>query len=58
MAWRLGETYGLRSGARADLQLYAAPTWPEVLRRQDAPTHVWHRGRLVATTRISRNLQP
>jgi cytosine/creatinine deaminase len=58
MAWRLGETYGLQPGARADLQLYAAPTWPEVLRRQDAPTHVWHRGRLVATTRISRNLQP
>jgi cytosine/creatinine deaminase len=57
-AWRLGGTYGLRPGARADLQLYAAPTWPEVLRRQDAPTHVWHRGRLVATTRISRNLQP
>lgn len=57
-AWRLGGTYGLQPGARADLQLYAAPTWPEVLRRQDAPTHVWHRGRLVATSRISRNLQP
>jgi cytosine/creatinine deaminase len=55
-AWRLGETYGLQQGARADLQLYAASTWPEVLRAQDPPTHVWHRGGLVATTRISRSL--
>jgi cytosine deaminase len=57
-AWRLGEAYGVKTGARADLQLYAAPTWPEVLRRQDPPTHVWHRGRLVAMTQISRSLSP
>jgi cytosine/creatinine deaminase len=57
-AWHLGKTYGLRPGARADLQLYAASTWPEVLRRQDPPTHVWHRGRLVATTQVSRSLSP
>jgi cytosine/creatinine deaminase len=57
-AWHLGKTYGLRPGARADVQLYAASTWPEVLRRQDPPTHVWHRGRLVATTQVSRSLSP
>jgi cytosine/creatinine deaminase len=57
-AWRLGDAYGIRTGARADLQLYAASTWTEVLRRQDPPTHVWHRGRLVATTRVSRSLSP
>ena len=57
MAWRLGETYGLRSRARADLQLYAAPTWPRCCaartRRRTSGTAA-----VVATTRISRNLQP
>jgi cytosine/creatinine deaminase len=57
-AWRLDDAYGIRPGARADLQLYAASTWPEVLRAQDPPTHVWHRGRLVATTEIRRSLSP
>jgi cytosine deaminase len=55
-AWRLGGRYGTRRGARADLQLFAASTWPEVLRRQDPPTHVWHSGRLVARTSIERQL--
>ncbi len=55
-AWRLGGDYGVAVGARADLQLYAAPTWAEALRLQDPPTHVWHRGRLVARTAVSRAL--
>lgn len=55
-AWRLGSSYGLLPGARADLQLYAAQTWPEVLRRQDPPTLVWFRGRRVARSRVTREL--
>lgn len=55
-AWRLGPTYGVAVGARADLQLYAAQTWPEVLRLQDPPTTVWHRGRVVARTTVTREL--
>jgi cytosine/creatinine deaminase len=55
-SWRLGGGYGVAHGARADLQLFAASTWPEVLRRQDPPTHVWHSGRLVARTTIDRQL--
>jgi cytosine deaminase len=55
-AWRLGPAYGARRGVRADLQLFAASTWPEVLRRQDPPTHVWHSGRLVARTSIDRQI--
>lgn len=56
-AWRLGAQYGIGRGARADLQLYAAQSWPEVLRAQDPPTHVWHSGRLVALTSIRRDLR-
>jgi cytosine deaminase len=55
-AWRLGGTYGVRAGARADLQLYAAGSWPEVLRLQDPPRQVWFRGRPVARTTIDREL--
>lgn len=55
-AWRLGAAYGVQVGARADLQLYAADTWPEVLRLQDPPTHVWFRGRQVARTSVTRDL--
>jgi len=55
-AWRLDRTYGMERGARADLQLYAAETWPEVLRLQEPPTHVWHSGRLVASNTIERKL--
>jgi len=54
--WRLGPAYGVAPGARADLQLHAAGTWPEVLRLQDPPTHVWSRGRLVARTAVTREL--
>ena len=55
-AWRLGPTYGVTAGARADLQLYAATSWPEVLRRQDPPKQVWFRGRPVARTTVIREL--
>jgi cytosine deaminase len=55
-AWRLGSGYGVGRGARADLQLFAGSSWPEVLRLQDPPTHVWHSGRLVARTTIRRDL--
>jgi cytosine deaminase len=55
-AWRLGAAYGVTPGARADLQLYAASTWPEVLRLQDPPRQVWFRGREVARTSVTRDL--
>jgi cytosine deaminase len=55
-AWRIGDQFGVHRGVRADLQLYAASTWPEVLRRQDPPTHVWHSGRLVAATTVVREI--
>lgn len=56
-AWRLGDDYGVAPGARADLQLYAAPTWPEVLRLQTPPRQVWFRGRPVARTSVHRQLR-
>src|SRR6185295_6743453 len=56
--WRLGAAYGVRPGAAADLQLFAAPSWPEVLRAQDPPRLVWHAGRPVARTTITRTLVP
>jgi cytosine deaminase len=40
--------YGLRRGARADLQLYDVKTWEEALRLQLPPRMVWFAGRLVA----------
>jgi cytosine deaminase len=55
IAWRLDD-YGVVTGARADLQLYAASTWSEVLRLQDPPRAVWSRGQLVARTTITREL--
>jgi cytosine deaminase len=55
-AWRLGDEYGVAPGARADLQLYAATTWPEVLRLQDPPRVVWFRGGEVARTTVTREL--
>lgn len=48
--------YGLRAGARADLQLYTAATWPEALRLQAPPEKVWFRGRLVAENSVRSNL--
>jgi cytosine deaminase len=55
-AWHLGAEYGVAPGARADLQLHVARTWPEVLRLQDPPRQVWFRGRPVARTTITREL--
>ena len=55
-AWHLGDGYGVAAGARADLQLYAATSWPEVLRLQDPPRQVWFRGRPVARTTVNREL--
>jgi len=46
-AWRLTD-YGLKVGARADLQLLPAPSWEEALRLQLPPDKVWFKGRLVA----------
>lgn len=57
-AWGIGEAYGVREGALADLQLFEAASWPEVLRRQEAPLAVWHSGRVVATTAVRRTLRP
>ena len=54
--WHLGDAYGVQVGARADLQLYAAASWPEVLRLQDPPHHVWFRGQPVARTTVTREL--
>jgi len=50
-AMRLGD-YGLVPGARADLQLFDAPSWPEALRLQAPPVKVWFKGRLVAESSV------
>jgi cytosine deaminase len=55
-AWRLGAQYGIRRGAQADFQLFAASSWPEAVRLQEPPTHVWHSGRLIAQSQVSRRL--
>jgi cytosine deaminase len=55
-AWRLGPAYGVQPGARADLQLYGAASWPEVLRLHDPPRQVWFRGGTVARTTVQREL--
>ena len=47
------EDYGLRPGARADLQLFAVSSWAEALRLQSPPEKVWFAGRLVAENRIT-----
>ena len=50
-AMRLGD-YGLRPGARADLQLLPVSNWPEAMRLQTPPEMVWFGGRLVAENRV------
>lgn len=45
--------YGLRKGARADMQLLPVNSWSEALRMQPPPEKVWFRGRLVAETSVS-----
>src|SRR5437762_9450621 len=46
------DDYGLRPGARADLQLLPVPTWSEAMRLQPLPEKVWFRGRLVAESSV------
>jgi cytosine deaminase len=54
-SWRL-DAYGLAAGARADFQLYAAPTWAEALRLQEPPLEVWFKGSRVAVSSLERRL--
>jgi cytosine deaminase len=54
-AWGLAD-YGIRAGARADLQLLEAETWPEALRLQAPRRLVWFRGRAVAETVVESRL--
>ncbi len=54
-SWRRPD-YGIRPGARADLQLYGTSTWEEALRLQVPPEQVWFRGREVATNRVVQRL--
>jgi cytosine deaminase len=54
-AWGLTD-YGLKVGARADLQLLPAPSWAEALRLQPAPEKVWFKGRLVAENSLRSEL--
>ena len=51
LAMRLTD-YGLKPGARADLQLLPVPTWDEALRLQALPEKVWFKGRLVAENTV------
>jgi cytosine deaminase len=44
--------YGLKGGARADLQLLPVPSWEEALRLQAPPEKVWFAGRLVAENSV------
>jgi len=48
--------YGVRAGARADLQLLPVPAWSEALRMQPPPEKVWFRGRLVAENSVRSEL--
>src|SRR2546428_8238913 len=48
--------YGLKPGARADLQLLPVPSWEESLRLQQAPEKVWFAGRLVADSSVETRL--
>jgi cytosine/creatinine deaminase len=54
-AMRLDD-YGLRPGARADLQMLPVGSWPEALRLQPKPEKVWFRGRLVAESSVRSEL--
>src|SRR3989449_570295 len=46
------DDYGLRPGARADLQMLPVPSWAEAIRLQPLPEKVWFGGRLVAENRV------
>jgi cytosine deaminase len=51
LAMRLTD-YGLKAGARADIQLLPVPGWDEALRLQPLPEKVWFKGRLVAENSV------
>ena len=55
LAMRL-DGYGLRRGARADIQLLPASSWEEALRLQVPPEMVWFGGRLVAENSVRSEL--
>lgn len=55
-AWGIQDEFGIRPGARADLVLLDAESWPEALRLQATRLAVWFRGRQVAETRTERRL--
>src|SRR6184192_4652254 len=55
LAMRLSD-YGLRPGARADLQLLPVPSWAEAMRLQPPPEKVWFSGRLVAENTVRSTL--
>jgi cytosine/creatinine deaminase len=55
VAMRLTD-YGLRAGARADIQLLQVPSWEEALRLQPVPEKVWFGGRLVAENSLRSEL--
>src|SRR5256886_7865346 len=46
------DDYGLRPGARADLQLLPVTSWAEAMRLQPPPERVWFSGRLAAELNI------
>jgi cytosine deaminase len=48
--------YGLREGCLADIVILDAPSAEEALAEQATVTHVFKRGRLVATNQMTRNL--
>ncbi len=54
-AWRLTD-YGLKVGARADLQLLPVPSWEEALRLQPLPEKVWFSGRMAAENTVESKL--
>ncbi len=54
-AWGVND-YGIKVGARADLQVFAAPSWAEALRLQIPPEKVWFKGRLVAENSVRSEL--
>ena len=53
----VSSSLSLHAGAGPLARLYAAGSWPDVLRLQDPPTRVWFRGREVARTTVTRTLR-
>lgn len=51
-AWGV-KTYGVRQGVQADLALYRAGSWPQVLQQQRPPELVFYKGDPVARSLVS-----